>query len=327
MDAKGEAGKQRAREGFFFFSKCQLHLKRLKRKKGHAICSERTWKNGQWFSSATVCLDCSRFSNQTQLTEEAAVLIKIFLWISLNDVGWKLEIIIRTWWVLRVSSGTLSKRTQSAITNASYASLPDDAGVTEISVVWLWSRDADVVRQLTFYFILSNWSGVCIASGAVPAREAARKTKCSFFQESFQALWTQLIQSQPLMLSTHQLGVYYLGLINWTCFIAQCVVVLVTQGSKVPLKKKPQKKNNLTFCAAALSFHQASTPTRVVLRLAPAITASKHLLIEESFKVLEGAENRNSGRKKIGVDKWRNGSNYVENYFQIQERFTVKKNK
>lgn len=38
------------------------------------------------------------------------------------------------------------------------------------------------------------------------------------------------------LLSTHQLGVCCLEVNNWTCFITQCVVELVTQGSTVPSK-------------------------------------------------------------------------------------------
>lgn len=97
-------------------------------------------------------------------------------------------------------------------------------------------------------------------------------------------------------LSTHQPGVYYLEVINWTCFITQCVVELVTQGSKVPFKK-----NNNTPSAAALSFHQASTPTRVTLRPGPAITPNKHWLINQSFRVLAAAAKYFVGGKRIST--------------------------
>lgn len=93
-------------------------------------------------------------------------------------------------------------------------------------------------QQLSFYFVLL--AEVVFVSPVKPhsVRGWPRKQTPLL---SFAALWTHLIQSEPLVLSTHQLGVYYLGVINWTCFIAQCVVELVTHGWKKYLSKKKKK--------------------------------------------------------------------------------------
>lgn len=148
--------------------------------------------------------------------------------------GGKLEIIIPMWWALRVSRGNIVKANAS-----SQMMLAMLASTNNTDFFDLWSCDTDLVQQLTSYFILLSWSGVCVAGGAVPVERGCLKTNARALRRVCRALWTHLIQSEPLVLSTHQPGVYYLGPIKWTCLITQCVVELVTQGSKVPLKKAP----------------------------------------------------------------------------------------
>jgi len=72
-------------------------------------------------------------------------------------------------------------------------------------------------------------------------REEARARRLSFKPQVHTPAHLQRILPKPshccpptTLVSAHQLGVYCLDIINWTCFIAQCVVELVTGGSAVP---------------------------------------------------------------------------------------------
>lgn len=156
-------------------------------------------------------------------------------------------------------------------------------------------------QQLTFYFVLFDWSGVCVARGAALCERAAWKTNAAAFRRVFRALWTHLIQSEPLMLSTHRLGVHYLGVINRTCFITQRVVELVTHGWKKYLSKK-KKKEKRKLSAAALSFHQASTLVLYcswLLQLQPMNTNSQRKVWKLQKTATVGGKEKNNNRCQL----------------------------
>lgn len=181
----------------------------------------------------------------------------------------------------------------------------NNTDVTEIWVIWpliMWHRPRPAVNFLLYSFELEwclcrRWSRTC--------GERLLENKCSCFQESLSStlntpdtIRASRVVHPPagcLLPGTYQLDMFHHTVRGW---------ISHTRIKSTFKKKKPN--HHPTLCAAAFSFHQACTPTPVTLRLTPAITAYKHYLIEERFRVLEAAENRDCGRKKNRqVTEWR----------------------
>lgn len=235
--------------------------------------------------------------------------------------GGKLEIIIPMRWALRVSRGNIVKANASSQMMLAMLASTNNTDVTEIWVIWpliVWHRARPAVNFLLYSFELEwclcrRWSRTC--------GERLLENQCSCSQESL----SSTLNTADTIRASHVVhppagcllpGTYQLDVLHHTV----CGWISHTR-IKSTFKKSPN--HHPTLCAAALSFHQACTPTAVTLRLAPAITANKHYLIEGSFRVLEAAENRDCGRNKI--DKWQNDSDYVKNDLQIQDRSKKKK--